>query len=73
MWKSEDSTEVYIVTSFYKDLFWSYAWLRNVEPRNSEGIRKAKLLGTDSEETLIGFKMAEIVSLHSARKDCCTQ
>ena len=38
MWKSEDSGEVYIVTSFYKDLFSSYAWLRSVEPRNSECI-----------------------------------
>ena len=61
MWRSEASGEVYIVTSFCKEVFSSYACLRNVEPRNSESPRKAKLLKTDSGETLIGFRMAEIV------------
>ena len=61
MWKSEATGEVYIVTSFCKELFSSYARLRNVAPRNSEGFGKAKLLKTDSGETLIGFRMAEIV------------
>jgi hypothetical protein len=61
MWRSEASGELYIVTSFCKDLFSSYACLRNVEPRSSESFRKAKLLKTDSGETLIGFRMAEIV------------
>jgi hypothetical protein len=61
MWKSEASGEVYIVTSFCRDLFSSYACLRNVEARNSPSLRKAKLLKTDSGETLIGFKLAEIV------------
>ena len=61
MWKSEASGEVYIVTSFCRELFSSYACLRNVEPRNSESLRKAKMLKTDSGETLIGFRMAEVV------------
>jgi hypothetical protein len=61
MWKSEASGEVYIVTSFSNDVFSSYACLRNVEPRNSQSLRRAKLLKTDSGETLIGFKLAEIV------------
>ncbi len=61
MWRSEVSGDVYIVTSFCKEVFSSYACLRNVEPRNSESLRKAKLLKTDSGETLIGFRMAEIV------------
>ena len=61
MWKSEATGEVYIVTSFCKEVFSSYACLRNVEPRNSESLRKAKILKTDSGETLIGFRMAEIV------------
>lgn len=61
MWKSEASGDVYIVTSFCKEVFSSYACLRNVEPRNSESLRKAKLLKTESGETLIGFRMAEIV------------
>ena len=61
MWESEASGEVFIVTSFCKDLFSSYACLRSVESRKSEGFRKVKMLKTDSGETLIGFRMAEIV------------
>ena len=61
MWKSEESGDVYIVTSFSTELFSSYAWLRNVELRTSDPVRKAKLLKTDSGETLSGFRMAEIV------------
>jgi hypothetical protein len=61
MWKSEASGDVYIVTSFCKEVFSSYACLRSVEPRNSESLRKAKILKADSGETLIGFRMAEIV------------
>ena len=61
MWKSEATGQVYIVTSFCKEVFSSYACLRNVEPQNSEGFRKAKLLKTESGETLMGFRMAEIV------------
>ena len=61
MWKSEASGEVFIVTSFCKELFSSYAWLRSVEPRRSEGFIKVKLLKTNSGETLIGFHIAETV------------
>ena len=61
MWRSEASGEVFIVTSFCKELFSSYACLRSVEPRRSEGFRKVKMLKNDSGETLIGFRMAEIV------------
>ncbi len=61
MWKSEASGEVYIVTSFCRELFSSYACLRNVDPRNAESFKKAKMLKTDSGETLIGFRMAEVV------------
>jgi hypothetical protein len=61
MWKSEANGEIYIVTSFSRELFSCYAYLRNVNPRNSEGLRKAKMLTTDSGETLIGFRMAEAV------------
>ena len=60
MWKSEANGEVYI-TSFSRELFSSYACLRNVNPRNSEGVRRAKMATTDSGETLIGFRMAEVV------------
>jgi hypothetical protein len=35
--------------------------LRNVNPQNSESFRKVKMLTTDSGETLIGFKMAELI------------
>lgn len=61
MWKSEVSGEVFIVTSFCKEVFSSYACLRSVEPRRSDGLRKVKLLKTDSGETLLGFRLAEIV------------
>ena len=61
MWKSEASGEVCIVTSFSNDVFSSYACFQNVEPRKSPSLRRAKLLKTDSGETLIGFKLAEIV------------
>ena len=62
MWKSEATGEVYIVTSFCQELFSSYACLRSVATcKQSEGLRKAKVLRTDSGETLIGFRMAEIV------------
>jgi len=61
MWRNEATGQVYIVTSFCKEVFSSYACLRNVEPQNSEGFRKAKLLKTESGETLMGFRMAEIV------------
>jgi hypothetical protein len=53
MWKSEANGQVYIVTSFCRELFSCYAYLRNVNSRNSEGLRKAKMLTTDSGETLI--------------------
>ena len=61
MWRNEATGQVYIVTSFCKEVFSSYACLRNVEQQNSEGFRKAKLLKTESGETLMGFRMAEIV------------
>ena len=61
MWRSEASGEVYIVTSFCKEVFSSYACLRNVAPQNSESLRKAKMLKTESGETLIGFRIAEVV------------
>jgi len=59
MWKSEASGEMYIVTSFCRVS--SHAYLRCVEP-SSAGFRKAKLLETDSGETLMGFRLAEIDS-----------
>ena len=61
MWKSEETGDVYIVTSFCRELFSSYAWLRSVEPLASHGLRRAKLIKTDSGETLSGFRIAEIV------------
>lgn len=61
MWKSEESGDVYIVTSFCREPFSSYACLRNVEPLASQGVRKVKLLKTDFGETLSRFRKAEIV------------
>jgi len=61
MWKSEASGDVYIVTSFCRELFSSYACLRHVESRDSGSFRRAKMLETDSGETLVGFSLAETV------------
>jgi hypothetical protein len=61
MWKSEANGEVYIVTSFCRELFSSYACLRNVNPQTSQGFRRAKMLTTDSGETLDGFRIAELI------------
>lgn len=60
MWRSEASGKIYIVTSFCKEVLSSYACLRCVEP--SEGSRKARLVKTDSGETLMGFYMAQTVN-----------
>ena len=59
MWKSEESGDVYIVRSFCRELFSSYACLRNVESLASQGVRK--VIKTDGGEALRGFRAAEIV------------
>lgn len=61
MWKSEESGDVYMVTSLHKDLFVSYALLRSINPSNCGGLRRAKLVKTASGETIEGFCVAEMV------------
>jgi hypothetical protein len=61
MWKSEATGEVYIVTSFCRDVFSSYACLRNAQLHSSDYRRKAKMVKTDLGETLTGFRPAETV------------
>jgi hypothetical protein len=61
MWKREEGGEVYLVTSLYKDLFSSYALLRNVNQRSSEVIKRAKLVKSASGDIILGFSAAEMV------------
>jgi hypothetical protein len=60
MWKSDSSGEVYLVTSFCKDVFWSYVYLRGVGA-SSGTFRKAKLIKTELGETLDGYRVAETI------------
>ena len=60
MWKSDSSGELYLVTSFCKEVFSSYACLRGVGA-SSQTFRKAKLLKTELGETLDGFSIAETI------------
>jgi len=60
MWKSETSGEVFIVTAFCREVFSSYACLRSIGSQ-AETLRKVKLLTTDLGETLVGFRIAEMV------------
>ena len=60
MWKSETSGEVFIVTAFCREVFSSYACLRSIGSQ-AETLRKVKLLKTDLGETLVGFRIAEMV------------
>ena len=61
MWRSEATGDVYVVTSFCREVLSCYAYLRSVERRSSESLKKVKLIKTDSGETLVGFRVAEIV------------
>jgi hypothetical protein len=60
MWKSETSGEVFIVTAFCREVLSSYACLRSIGSQ-AETLRKVKLLRTDLGETLVGFRIAEMV------------
>jgi hypothetical protein len=61
MWRSEATGDVYVVTSFCREVLSCYAYLRSVERGKSESLKRVKLLKTDFGETLVGFTMAEIV------------
>ena len=61
MWKHEESGEVYVVTSLYRDVLSSYALLRTANHTGSETNRRAKVVRTDSGEGICGFLLADLV------------
>jgi hypothetical protein len=61
MWKSEDSGEIFMVTSLYKEVLGSYALLRTVSQTGSEKKKRAKVVRTESGEGILGFIIADLV------------
>jgi hypothetical protein len=61
MWRSEQTGDVFVVTSLYKDVLASFAMLRNSNPTASEGNKRAKILKTREGESLVGFTIADLV------------
>jgi hypothetical protein len=61
MWKSEQTGEVFVVTSLYNDVLTSFAILRRSTPPTSDVSKRAKIVKTAHGESLVGFTMAELV------------
>ena len=59
MWKNEETGEVFVVTSLYKDVLASYAILRIVTQEGQN--KRARIMRTESGEVLIGFTIADLV------------
>jgi hypothetical protein len=61
MWKSEESGEIFMVTSLYKEVLASYALLRTVGQTGSEKQKRAKVVRSESGEGISGFVLADLV------------
>lgn len=61
MWKSEETGEVFVVTSLYKDVLASFAMLRAINSGGAENNKRAKIIRIDGGECLVGFTIAEQV------------
>jgi len=61
MWKCNDSGEVYVVTSLYRDVLSSFALLRAVNSNEVEGNKRAKVIRTSMGEEIAGFTLADLV------------
>jgi len=61
MWKHEESGEVYVVTSLYRDVLASYALLRTANQITSESNRRARVVRTESGEGIAGFMLADLL------------
>ncbi|MCI0627329.1 MAG: hypothetical protein L0387_37735 [Acidobacteria bacterium] len=61
MWKSEQTGEVFVVTSLYKDVLASFAMLRAIHSGAHENNKRAKVMKADGGESLVGFTIAEQV------------
>jgi hypothetical protein len=61
MWKHQESGEVYVVTSLYRDVLASYALLRTANYTGSESNRRARVVRTETGEGISGFMLADLV------------
>jgi hypothetical protein len=62
MWKSEQTGEVFVVTSLYKDVLASFAMLRAIHSGAAENNRRAKVIRIEGGgECIVGFSIAEQV------------
>jgi len=62
MWKSEQTGEVFVVTSRYRDVLASFAMLRAIHSGAAENNKRAKVIRIDGGgECLVGFTIAEQV------------
>ncbi len=61
MWKSEQTGEVFMVTSLYRDVLASFAMLRAIHSA-SENNKRAKVVRVEGGgECIVGFSIAEQV------------
>ena len=62
MWKSEQTGEVFVVTSLYRDVLASFAMLRAIHSAANENNKRAKVVRVDGGgECIVGFSIAEQV------------
>jgi hypothetical protein len=61
MWKSEQTGEVFMVTSLYKDVLASFAMLRAIHSGAAENNKRAKVVRIEGGECIVGFSIAEQV------------
>ena len=68
MWKSEQTGEVFVVTSLYRDVLASFAMLRAIHSATNENNKRAKVMRiVGGGECIVGFSIAEQVSTKSCR------
>ncbi len=61
MWKNEQTGDVFVVTSLYRDVLASFAMLRATDPSRELLNKRAKIVRSDGNESLVGFTIAEQV------------
>ena len=61
MWKSEQTGEVFVVTSLYRDVLASFAMLRAIHADGDGNNKRAKVVRIEGGEYLVGFTIAEQV------------
>lgn len=62
MWKSEQTGEVFVVTSLYRDVLASFAMLRAIHSASNENNKRAKVIRIEGGgECIVGFSIAEQV------------